>query len=260
MIRDSYALPGRAMRGLRQLLYPRRCPFCDRVLGSMPECADCAPEREALRRTSARLDKGQHYLGRLAGAAAPFRYEGCVRRGILHAKYAAAPWAAEEMGVWMAQLLFGAQVRMRWSVPEPQPAEGFALEYDCIVPVPPSSRARGYNVPERMARPLAHCLQLPLESGALYRARQGRRQAGLPLEERFANVAGAFRVRDPERIEGRRVLLVDDVITTGSTAAACAQALLDAGAHSVFAVAMATVEWPARPDPALPWNENNEEA
>lgn len=183
-----------------------------------------------------------------------------MRRGILHAKYAAAPWAAEEMGVWMAQLMFGAQVRMRWSVPEPQPAEGFALEYDCIVPVPPSSRARGYNVPERMARPLVHCLQLPLESGALYRARRGRRQAGLPLEERFANVAGAFRVRDPERIEGRRVLLVDDVITTGSTAAACAQALLDAGAHSVFAVAMATVEWPARPDPALPWDENNEEA
>ena len=53
------------------------------------------------------------------------------------------------------------------------------------------------------------------------------------------NVAGAFRAQKPELVEGKRVLLVDDVITTGATAAACAQALLDAGAHSVFAVALA---------------------
>lgn len=261
MILDDYALPRLALRSARQLLYPRRCPFCDRVLGSVPECADCAPEREQLRRTpSARLDPGQHYLGRMTGAAAPFRYEGCVRQGILRAKYAAAPWTAVELGLWMARLLFGAQVEMRGAVPVPQPVEGFGLGYDCIVPVPASSSARGYNVPEQMARPLACCLQLPLEGRALCRVRRGRRQAGLPLEERFANVAGAFQVRDPALVEGRRVLLVDDVITTGSTAAACAQALLDAGADSVFAVAMATVEWADPPDPTLPWDENDEEA
>ena len=56
---------------------------------------------------------------------------------------------------------------------------------------------------------------------------------------RLVNVAGAFRAQEPELVEGKRVLLVDDVITTGATAAACAQALLDAGAHSVFAVALA---------------------
>jgi len=54
--------------------------------------------------------------------------------------------------------------------------------------------------------------------------------------------SGAFRAQEPELVEGKRVLLVDDVITTGATAAACAQALLDAGAHSVFAVAMAVTE------------------
>ena len=57
------------------------------------------------------------------------------------------------------------------------------------------------------------------------------------------NVAGAFSVTDPDAIEGKRVLLVDDIITTGATAAACTQALLDAGAQSVFAVALASSQW-----------------
>lgn len=52
-----------------------------------------------------------------------------------------------------------------------------------------------------------------------------------PFEQRLANVAGAFRVTDTELVEGRKVLLVDDVITTGATAAACTQALLAAGAR-----------------------------
>ncbi len=94
----------------------------------------------------------------------------------------------------------------------PQRAEGARLGYDCIVPVPASSRRRGYNVPERMAQPLAEALDLPLETKALGPARRKNRQAGLPFEQRLANVAGAFRVQDPDLIEGRRVLLVDDVI------------------------------------------------
>ena len=84
---DYYSVPRRILRGARQLVYPRRCPFCDRVLGSVPVCPDCAAELEELRRKPGmRLDASQHYLGELTGAAAPFRYEGCVRRGILHTK------------------------------------------------------------------------------------------------------------------------------------------------------------------------------
>ena len=122
--------------------------------------------------------------------------------------------------------------------------------------MPASGTARGYNVPQLMALPLTRALGVPLYPEALGRARAKQHQAGLPFEQRMANVAGAFRVTDPDRIEGRKVLLVDDVITTGATAAACAQALLAAGAESVFAIALATVEFEAFPAKDQPLQEN----
>lgn len=254
---DYYSVPRRLLRGARQLVYPRRCPFCGRVLGSVPACPDCAPELERLRRKPGmRLDPALHYLGRLSGAAAPYRYEGCVRRSILQTKYHAEPWNGAELGVMLAELAFGSTVRMELAEPVPQRVEGLALGYDCIVPVPASGTARGYNVPLLMARPLSHALGVPLCPGALQCTRKKHRQAGLPFEQRLANAAGAFRAADPALVEGRRVLLVDDVITTGATAAACTQALLAAGAQSVFAVAFATVEFERCPAKNQPLQEN----
>ena len=183
---DYYSVPRRILRGARQLVYPRRCPFCDRVLGSVPICPDCAAELEELRRKPGmRLDASQHYLGKLTGAAAPFRYEGCVRRGILHTKYHAAPWAAVELGLWLAKLAFGSEMHMAGAEPVPELVEGMSLGYDCIVPVPASGRARGYNVPQLMAVPLARALGIPLYPKALGRTRAKRHQAGLPFELHF---------------------------------------------------------------------------
>ena len=255
-----YSLPRRALRAARGVLYPRRCPFCGTVLGSVPACADCAEELETLRRKPGiRLDASQHYLGNLSGAAAPYRYSGCVRRAILRTKYQGELWLAVELGTQLAHLAFGSELRMQWAEPIPQPVPGAALGYDLIVPVPTSGSRRGYNVPELLALPLAQALQVPLEPQVLARARAKQRQAGLPFEQRMANVAGAFRVPQPDQVEGRRILLVDDVITTGATAAACAQALLHAGAESVFAVALATVEFDLLPGDTTPIREDAED-
>ena len=255
-----YSGLSRTLRQLRWVLYPRRCPFCDRVLGNQPACPDCADGLAELRRApSMRLRGSEHYLGRLDGAAAPYRYTGLVRRAVLRAKYQGAPWAAVELGVEMARLLFGSEIRMCGSEPLPEPVPGLDRGYDCILPVPASSKKRGYNVPELMALPLAKAMEVPLAPQALERTRAKRHQAGLPLEQRIANVAGAFRAAQPQQLEGKRILLVDDVITTGTTAAACAQALLHAGADSVFALAFATVEFGAPPDDTTPIHEDDEE-
>lgn len=257
---DFYSRPRWLARQVRQLVYPRRCPFCGRVLGFLPACdeASCVADVDALRRRPGiRLDKGHHYLGHLSGAAAPYFYEGRVRRAILEAKFSGQVCTAEELGVVLAREAFGSTIVLHGAEPTPQTVEGLRLGWDCVVPVPPSHSRRGYNVAELMAAPAARAVGVPLCPDWLRRVRSGRRQEGLSFEERLANVAGAFRaVAPPDAIEGRRILLVDDVITTGATAAACAQALLTAGASSVFAVALAAREWKAAPVRTEPIDEN----
>jgi ComF family protein len=110
--------------------------------------------------------------------------------------------------------------------------------FDAVVPVPLHWRrwlARGYNQAERIARPLAGRLGLPLLP-ALRRSRPTRAQTSLGRTGRAANLRGAFRVPRPERVRGLRLLLVDDVATTGATLDAAAAALLRAGADGVTAV------------------------
>ena len=138
----DYSGLSRTLRQLRWVFYPRRCPFCDRVLGSRPACPDCADGLAELRRApSMRLRGSEHYLGRLDGAAAPYRYTGLARRAVLRAKYQGAPWAAVELGVEMARLLFGSEIRMHGSEPLPEPVPGLDRGYDCILPVPASSKS-----------------------------------------------------------------------------------------------------------------------
>ncbi len=124
--------------------------------------------------------------------------------------------------------------------------------FDLIVPTPLHWRrrwTRGYNQAMLLARELAPALGLK-PVNALRRTRATTAQAGLSRTARRANVAGAFLVRDASRIRGRRVLLVDDVMTTGATLRACAAALKRAGARSVSIAVLAragraATTWPS---------------
>ena len=111
-------------------------------------------------------------------------------------------------------------------------------EADAIVPVPMHPLRlirRRYNQAAEMARPLARRAGLPYWPGALKRKRAGESQAGKSGSGRRRNVAGAYACPAgwERRLKDRRILLVDDVMTTGATAEACAKALLKAGARSV---------------------------
>ena len=126
-----YSRPARLARQMRQLLFPRRCPCCRRVLGTLPFCEVCTPRLEELRRGPVmRLDASRHYLGALDGAAAPYRYEGVVRSAILRAKYEGESWTAVELGVEMTARLFGAEVEMHFAEPVPGLVPGAAIGYD----------------------------------------------------------------------------------------------------------------------------------
>jgi predicted amidophosphoribosyltransferase len=90
-----------------------------------------------------------------------------------------------------------------------------------------------------LARPLAKRFGVPLDVMSLKRDRFTPPQVGRGREERPANVRGAFSVRHPERIEGRRILLIDDVFTTGSTLAECSRTLLKSKAQAVAVLTLA---------------------
>jgi competence protein ComFC len=117
--------------------------------------------------------------------------------------------------------------------------------FDAVTPVPLHWRKRwqrGFNQSELLARAIARRRGIPMV-GALRRARFTPTQAGLSNTERRRNVAAAFEARRAvRRLAGRRVLLIDDVMTTGSTAAACARALRQAGAAKVVLATVARVD------------------
>ena len=114
-------------------------------------------------------------------------------------------------------------------------------EVDLITPVPLSSsrlQERGYNQSALLARPLAQLTHIQYQPKAVTRARNTRSQVGLKARERIENVRDAF-ISQPDIVKNKRILLVDDVTTTGATISACAGAMVDAGACSVYGLTLA---------------------
>jgi ComF family protein len=153
-----------------------------------------------------------------------FAYGGRLRDAIRAVKYRGHRSAASALGVLLA---------------EGAPSE-VAAGISAVVPVPlyPGRLAtRGFNQADLLARPLASRLDVPCPPLALRRVRQELAQAGLGARNRRANVHGAF-VPGGTRVHGR-VLLVDDVFSTGATVAECARALRGAGAEEVAVLTLA---------------------
>jgi ComF family protein len=189
-------------------LQPPLCPRCSRPEPGGRRCAFCrqgAPELLAVR----------------AGCA----FGGPVRTAIHRLKYEQERHLAGPLAALLLERLAA----------DP-------LAVDALVPVPLDAargRHRGYNQAALLAQPVASALDVPLAAGWLRRARTTRPQVGLNAQQRRANVRGAFACADPGAVAGRRVLLVDDVMTTGATLEACAEALAQAGAASVYGLVVA---------------------
>lgn len=208
------------------LAFPAACAGCGRE--GDPLCATCRPSLDA------RLElRGGTPIGLPADLPAPLlQLEWCAPfagpvRGALHQlKYAGERRLAQPLGEAVAR---------RWS----RVGEGASV----VVPVPvhvARERQRGYDQAALIAEVAAGRLRMPYLR-ALERARATVAQFELGRDERSTNVSGAFRVKvaSASTVEGRWVLLVDDVVTTGATLAACAEALEAGGAIAVSAIAVA---------------------
>lgn len=152
------------------------------------------------------------------------KYEGVIRDCVHALKYKSNQSLGDHFSKGLADL-----VRMQvWSL-------------DMVIPVPLSPfriKTRGYNQSALLARPLAMRLSLQYKPFGLRRIRNTQSQVELTAEERSLNVRGAFQAV-PEIVNGKRILLVDDVTTTGATIKECAKALRMAGAYEVFCLTLA---------------------
>jgi len=118
------------------------------------------------------------------------------------------------------------------------------LKSDFLIPVPLHKsryRERGFNQSEIVAEEISKIAGLPLLKNALIRKKNTKDQTNLSFQQREENVKGAFVVTQPEIINGKRIVLVDDVITTGATLSECARTLKQAGAEKILGMTIAVV-------------------
>ena len=221
------------------LLFPPTCVGCGR-LGELL-CADCAQAVEP-------TPQPQCARCGLALPTATLRCAACVRtrdrslhftrsaalhsasmRDAIHAfKYERQPMLAP----LLARYLVAVYAAPPWTTLSPP--------ISAVVPVPLHEQRladRGYNQSELLAASFGRAVELPVQPGWLARSRETRQQVGLGPRERQVNVDGAF-TATPD-VAGHRILLIDDVYTTGATLRACAAAALTAGAQAVYGLTLA---------------------
>ena len=204
------------MRRLLELLYPRRavCMGCGALTGCREDwiCPACRQALNERRVGAAPPPEG------IDGAAYAYAYAGPAAGIINRMKYTGVHRLAEFMAADMIDAC--------------RALDTAGADLITSVPMHPArQRRRGYNHAELLARACAGALGLPCEA-AIVRVRDTPQQARLEDEERLSNLRDAFEFLQP--LQGRRVLLVDDVCTTGATARGCAEALKAAGAERVY--------------------------
>jgi ComF family protein len=237
---------------LADLLWPTRCGACSTIIdgeniSQSCFCATCA-ETLVFATTPLCTKCGLPFGGtgpdhlcshclkeppEFAQARALLLYGGAATQALIRLKYGKIPWLAKNLGRMLSYLT------SQMETP------------DVIVPVPlhPTRlRVRGFNQSALLAAQVASTLNKPLLTNTLIRTRNTSSQAGMNRRERFTNLKNAFSVRKESRIRNRRVLLVDDVITTTATMREAGSVLVRAGALYVGAVAFARA-----PDPSIPY-------
>lgn len=217
------------------LVTASRIPICQSCLGALrridgPICRKCGrPFRSREAKDAEVCHACEKDVYRFDLARSYGLYDSAMERILVLLKH--QPIAP--LGAWLAARLA-----------ETLGKEQAVAQVDWLVPVPLDRkrlRTRGYNQIDLIAQPLGRRLGLPLQRDALERLRSRPNRQKLSRRERWETVRGAFVAGSGKKMKGARILLVDDVLTSGATLDACARALHAAGARAVHAVTVARV-------------------
>lgn len=229
---------------LVDILYPARCPLCEKILPGFPgerkelacrecvkkvpfivspRCMKCGKQLESMEwEFCGDCERRQHVYDRGVAVAS---YSDALRASMHRYKYG----ARREYTPFYAGLIreHCGEIIRQWGI-------------DVIIPVPMYHKkelARGYNQAALLADALGESLNIPVDSKILIRSRNTRPMKELSDTERLKNIQSAFKIRQ-SMIKYKRILLVDDIYTTGSTMDACAKCLKQSGAARVYYVSL----------------------
>ena len=171
----------------------------------------------------------QNYEKGFDFARSSLRYEGDAKRLVLSLKFYNNRWLAK----YFADMLYDTYMQNR-------------MDADVIIAVPIShkrQKVRGYNQSLLIAKPLAERLNLPLLTNVIEKVKENKQQASLSLRERRENVIDVYRVTDRNAVKGKKVLVVDDILTTGSTLGEISRRLKIVGATNVYGLVVASPKY-----------------
>ena len=206
---------------LADLIYPRKCVFCHRIMTQEPGVV-CERCRKSLPPAPDFRNRGEFYK-RGVGV---FAYTDDVRDSILRFKFSGCAFYADVYGKLLAKTV----------------SEELAGKYDLITFVPISFQrrfTRGSDQAELLAKALGKELRQPVLRTSWKKRNTGRQSRLSGLAERRANIQNAFRPYRPARWAGKRLLLIDDVLTTGATVSEVSRVLLSHGAAEVYCAFLA---------------------
>lgn len=220
---------------LTDIIAPRRCPVCDNRLSVVEEhiCTVCnlRMPRTGHVDNPADNDMARIFYGKIPvmKCAALIFYEAQSQADnlIYKLKYSNRPEICETLGSIVARELM--------------PCE-FFKGVDVVIPIPITrarKRQRGYNQSMEIARGISRVTGLPIEKKTVKRLSFTRSQTKMGFRERMENVENAFKLTGTNRVRGKHVLIVDDVVTTGATITACARQLLKAGDVKISVISIA---------------------
>lgn len=220
-----------ALHHLRHFFAPHQCGICQRPLmdtenlicSSCSTCIQSSHHQDYTQSTIARLFWGTAPIIR-GGILFHYQSEAPVSNILVNIKYRKHADTSLNMGRVMG-CYFQTQ----------QFFEGI----DCIVPVPLSKERyqyRGYNQSEEIAKGISEVTQIDVDATSIIRIQDNRTQTHLTSAERMKNVEGIFQVKHPEQLDGKHILIVDDIITTGATINSLIRTISDVAPKSVFSV------------------------
>lgn len=233
------------LKSLIDFLLPRLCYSCNNKLelSENDVCSICMQKYQKAGKS--RIDSEYSRKFKDAGVVSEFRSLYVFEKGkefqqLIHSlkygrKFRAGIFLGEQTGNFFSDIITG------W-------------EINYIIPVPLhkiKKVQRGYNQSSYIAKGISRVTGIPSSEKVLYRVKNTSSQTFMNLQQREENIKNAFRIKSTELVRGKNILLVDDVITTGSTINECAKMLKNCGAHKIYAISAAVADISSQSNPEI---------